>query len=253
MRSQFVITTNAKAFMAGLKALEQRGANEACLMVLDGVPGLGKTTTAEWWAVQAGAIFLRAKEEWTPAWFMRELLQSLRVQPEHSFEKMFRQAIQALSQHAAAAGRDDKAFGVVVDEVDHISRNKRMVETIRDLSDMLEIPFILVGMGKVRANLTRFPQVASRVGQYVEFSVAPLDDAKALVTTLCEIEVAPCLVEFLHRVSAGKFREIKEGIAAIERFGKRNAPGEGGMTVAKMAGQVLLNDRETGKPILVRV
>lgn len=252
MRSQFVVTQNAKSFMAGLKALEQRGANEACVMVVDGIPGLGKTTTVEWWAVQTGAIFLRAKEEWTPTWFMRELLAALRETPEHSFEKMFRQAVTALSKHSMAALRDGKAFGVVVDEVDHISRNKRMVETIRDLSDMLEIPFIMVGMGKVRANLTRFPQVASRVGQYVEFALAPLSDAQALVDALCEVQVAPCLVEFLHKVSGGKFREIKEGIAAIERFGKRNPPGDGGMTVAKMAGQVLLNDRDTGNPITVR-
>lgn len=252
MKSVFVNTYNARSFLAGLKALEQRGASEACLMVLDGEPGLGKSTTIQWWAVQTGSVFLRAKEEWTPTWFMRELLQALRETPEHSFEKMFRQAMQALSKAAVAAQRDGKPFGVVVDEVDHISRNKRMMETIRDLSDMLEIPFILVGMGRVRANLTRFPQIASRIGQYVEFSVAPLDDAHALVANLCEVPVAPCLVEYLHKVSGGKFREIKEGIAAIERVGKRNPPGDGGMTVAKMAGQVLLNDRATGKPITVR-
>lgn len=252
MKAVFVNTQNARAFMAGLKSLELRGASEACLMVLDGEPGLGKSTTIQWWAVQTGSIFLRAKEEWTPTWFMRELLQALREQPEHSFERMFRQAMQALSKAAMAASRDGKPFGVVIDEVDHISRNKRMMETIRDLSDMLEIPFILVGMGRVRANLTRFPQIASRIGQYVEFALAPLEDAQALVDALCEVAVAPCLVEYLHRVSGGKFREIKEGIAAIERFGKRNPPGDGGMTVAKMAGQVLLNDRSTGKPITVR-
>lgn len=250
MRATFVNTHNARTFLAGLKALEQRGAYEACMMVVDGEPGLGKSTTIQWWAVQTGAVFLRAKEEWTPTWFMRELLQALRETPEHSFERMFRQAMQALSKAAAAAHRDGKPFGVVIDEVDHISRNKRMIETIRDLSDMLEIPFILVGMGRVRANLTKFPQVASRVGQYVEFNLAPLADAEALVTALCEVEVKPCLVEFLHRVSGGKFREIKEGIAAIERFGKRN-PGQA-IGVAEMAGQVLMNDRATGKPILVR-
>lgn len=250
MRIQFVPTQNAKEFLAKLKALEQRGAAEACLLVAEGEPGLGKTTTTQWWAVQQRAPFVRAKEEWTPTWFLRDLLAELRVTPEHSFEKMFHQAIKALAKYSADAQRDGRPAGVVIDEADHISRNKRMMETIRDLSDMLEIPFILVGMGKVRANLTRFPMIARRVGQYAEFKPMPLSDAQAMVTALCEVEVKPCLVEFMHKAAAGRSSEIKEGIAAIERFGKRNAGTAIG--VVEMNGQMLFNDRSTGQPILVR-
>lgn len=90
-----------------------------------------------------------------------------------------------------------------------------------------------------------------RIGQVVEFVPAPLADAEALVASLSEVAVKPCLIRFLHQVAGGKLREIKEGIAAIERFGKRN-PGQA-VGVAEMAGQVLLNDRATGKPITVRI
>lgn len=250
MKSDFVNTHNARAFLSGLKALEQRGAGEACLMVLDGEPGLGKSATVQWWASQSGAVFLRAKQEWTPAWLLRELLAACHAAPETSFERMFAQAQRALAAAAAAARRDGRAFGVALDEVDHVGRDRRLMETIRDLSDGLEIPFVLVGMGRVRANLTRFPQIASRIGQVVEFVPAPLADAEALVACLSEVAVKPCLIRFLHQVAGGKLREIKEGIAAIERFGKRN-PGQA-VGVAEMAGQVLLNDRATGKPITVR-
>ena len=250
MKPVFVKTTNAVKFLDGLKALDTRGAREACLMILDGDPGCGKTEVATWWAIQNKAIFLRAKKEWTPAWMLRELLGSLRKIPEHSFEKMFRQAIQALGERADEAARENMLFAVVIDEVDYISRSPRILETLRDLSDMLEIPFVLVGMGKVRHNLTRFPQVSSRVGQYVQFDPSPKEDTAAMVKGLCEVPVKPCLVDFLHKVSGGRNREIKEGIAAIERFGKRNAGVEIGVT--EMAGQVLMNDRATGKPIMVR-
>lgn len=250
MRAQFVKTQNSLEFMVKLSALEQRGASEACLMVVDGDPGLGKSTVVQWWAVQSGAVFLRAKEEWKPAWFLRELLGALNKQPEYSFERMFRQAVQALGERAAVAQRDGQSFAVVVDEVDHISRDKRMMETIRDLSDMLEIPFILVGMGKVRHNIVRFPAIASRVGQYAVFQPAPLEDIQALVSQLCEVPVKPDLVEFLYRAARGTSRETKEGIKAIERFGKRNPGKEIGLT--EMNGQVLLNDRETGLPVVVR-
>ncbi len=43
MKNEFVKTKNVKSFLNALSALSQRGAKEACLMVVDGKPGLGKT------------------------------------------------------------------------------------------------------------------------------------------------------------------------------------------------------------------
>ena len=250
MKPVFVKTQNAQVFLSALWALEQRGAAEACLVVVDGLPGLGKSSVTQWWAVQNQAVFLRAKAEWTPAWFLRELLGELRITPEYSFEKMYRQAIRALGDRAAAAARDGMPFAVLIDEVDHISRNSRLLETVRDLSDMLEVPFNFVGMGKVRHNLARFPQIMSRVSQLVEFKPSPLEDVLAMVQAQCEVPVDEDMVAFLHKVSGGFFREVKEGMASIERFGKRNAGKT--VSVASMEGQVLLMDRNTGKPITVR-
>ena len=153
-------------------------------------------------------------------------------------------------RRAQSAEQDDGTFGVVIDEIDHISRSARLLETLRDLSDMLEIPFVLVGMGKVKRHLTRFPQVASRIGQYIEFQAGSLSDVKAMVTALCEVEVKEDLVGLIHTASKGKYREVKEAIAAVERFGKRNAGKPVGC--AEMAGEVLLNDRRDGEPIKVK-
>ena len=49
----------------------------------------------------------------------------------------------------------------------------------------------------------------------------------------------------------GFSREMIEAISAIERFGQRFAPGPDGITQADMAGQAIMNNRETGKPIIV--
>ena len=105
-------------------------------------------------------------------------------------------------------------------------------------------------MGKVRHNLARFPQIMSRVSQLVEFKPSPLEDVLAMVQAQCEVPVDEDMVAFLHKVSGGFFREVKEGMASIERFGKRNAGKT--VSVASMEGQVLLMDRNTGKPITVR-
>ena len=250
MKPCFVKTENTARFLSALGALNDRGASEACLLVVDGEPGLGKTTIINWWAVQEGCVYLRAKKEWTPSWMLRELLGALRITPAHSFERMYAQALAELGARAANAARDDATFAVVVDEVDHISRRSDMLETLRDLSDMLEIPFVLVGMGKVRHNMARFPQIASRCAPPVEFRPCSLADVRTLVTSLGEVPVADDLIALLHKESKGYTREVKEGIAHIERCGKRNA----GRTVdvALMTGQTLLVDRRTGNPIKVR-
>ncbi len=250
MKRIFVKTSNAARFLAGIESLNDRGAEEACLVVVDGEPGLGKSAVIQWWAVTTGSIFLRAKKQWTPRWMLRELLTELDVEPAYSFEAMYKQALEALMARAYEAQQDDRTFGVVIDEIDHISRSPSLLETLRDLSDMLEFPFVLVGMGRVKHHLSRFPQIASRVGQYVEFKPGTLPDVKAMITALCEVPVQDDLVALTHEAAAGKYREIKEAIAAIERFGRRN----GGKLVgiAAMAGEVLLNDRRTGAPITVK-
>jgi DNA transposition AAA+ family ATPase len=252
MRAKFSITSNVRNFLSGLEAVERRGAEEACLMVVDGLPGLGKTRTLKWWAAQNGAIYIAAEFKWTPAWMLRDLLRRLdsRIKPARSVETLLAQTVDALGKRSLEMQTQGHEFGVVIDEAEPVARNEEMIETVRrGLSDKLEIPFILAGMGEIRSDLTRFSQAASRVSQYVEFAPATQEDVVQLVNDLCETTVKDDLVMFLHKASNGFVREVKEGIMSIERFNQKN-PGPVGM--AEMEGQPLMNDRKTGKPILVR-
>lgn len=252
MKNVFVETENVARFQAALGALERRGAQEACLMVVDGKPGLGKTTALYRWAAQSGAIYLRAKKEWSPGWFLADLLGEFRVTPAHSYQKRFAQAMEAMLARQSAMTLQRRTFAVVVDEADHISRNARIMETIRDFSDMGDIVFVLVGMGKIRDHLTLLPQVASRVQPPVKFEAASLADVKRFCDQKSEVPIADCLVGFVHKITDGYNREIVEAIASIERFGKRNgANADTPVTLRDMAGQVLVTDRRTGHPIIV--
>ena len=249
MKNAFVETENVRRFQQALSALERRGAREACLMVNDGLPGLGKTTALHRWATQTGAIFVRAKKEWTPSWFLNDLLAQFRISPPHSYQKRYAAALEAMLQAQTACVVQKKTFAVVIDEADHISRNSRIMESIRDFSDMGDIVFILVGMGKIRDNLTAFPQVASRIGQYVRFEQATREDVAAFFNVRCEVPVADDVIDFTHRVTNGFNREILEAMATVERVGRRN--GGKPVDLGQLAGQPLVNDRRTGAPIIV--
>ena len=254
MKNAFVETGNVQRFHSALTALERRGAQEACLMVVDGLPGLGKTTALYRWATQTGAVYVRAKKEWTPSWFLNDLLSQFRIAPGHSYQKRYSQALEAMLQAQSSLTLQKKTFAVVIDEADHISRSGRIMESIRDFSDMGDIVFVLVGMGKIRDNLTAFPQVASRIAQYVRFEHASKDDVRAFYDTLCEYPVSDDLVGFTHRITQGFNREIKEALAVVERHGRRNNAGPGNpIGLSQLAGQPLVNDRRTGAPIIVPV
>lgn len=254
MKQKFVNTTNTRAFLSAVSALQQRGAGEACLMVIDGKPGLGKTFTVKSWSTDRLSVYIRVTKEVTPCWLMKMILEAMNKTPASSiFERLFKQVVEELRKAVELAQQSDEDFAVIIDEVDNICRSARILETLRDLSDLLEIPFIFVGMGQVRQNLVRFPQIASRIGQYVTFAPLTRDDVRKLIDELCEVKVADDLVDYLHKMSKGLAREIKEGIANIERFGRKNPPGGDGLTVKDMSGQILMNDRETGRPIVVRV
>lgn len=250
MKPVFVKTENVQKLMVGLSALERRGAGEACLMVIDGLPGLGKSRALSWFAAQNDCPFVRAKKEWTPNWMLAELLAALNIaHPPHGFEKRFALCLETLAARADAAARAGENFAVIVDEVDYIARSDKMLSSLRDLSDFLEIPFLLVGMGKVRHGLKHFPQVTSRIGQYVEFKPLTRDDVAGMVNGLCDVTVQADLIALIHDYSKGFVREIKEAIASVERVAHRNGLREAGCM--EMAGQVLMNDRTTGKPIIV--
>ncbi len=227
-------------------------------MVVDGVPGVSKTTVVQWWAVQEDAVLIRAKTKYTAAWLLRDLMEALGVREDlRKTEDMYRRVVQALADRKREAQKSGKIFGVAIDEIDHVLTERRraeeILETLRDLSDILEIPVILVGMDRVRPALTKHPQITSRVGAYVEFMPADAADAAAMVSDLCGVPVADDLIAHLLDLSGGLLREIKEGIARIERFGTRNGAGPGNpVTRKQMVGQLLLNDRRSGKPLLVR-
>lgn len=252
MKHTFVETSNFRRFLAALSRLDDRGAQEACIVVVDGKPGLGKTATMNRWMTQTGSLYLRAQRGWDYSWFILEVLNELGVQdPPRGRRARFELAISLMGSRAESAAAAGRVFGLVVDECDLVSGKPEVMEAIRGFSDLQSMPTVLVGMGKLRDNLRRFPQIESRAPNKVEFLPATIEDAAALVRGLCEVPVADDLIALVWKLSKGFSREMVDAIKAVERFGFRIEPGAQGVTVADMAGQPIMNNRETGRPVIV--
>lgn len=252
MKPDFVETSNYRRFTSALTRLDDRGAVEACMVIVDGKPGLGKTRTMSRWTSQTGSIYLRAQRSWDYRWFIQELLAELSITniPRAPRDR-FKLVIERLDDLATDAALEGRPFSLVIDEADLVSNKPEVMEAIRGISDLRYLPTILVGMGKLRDNLRRFPQIESRAPNKVEFRPLTWEDAVALVRGLSEVPVADDLIDFVWRLSKGYSREMVEAIRAIERFGMRIDYGPEGVSHADMVGQTIMSNRENSKPIIV--
>ncbi len=242
MRKQFVKTSNYERFRNGITAVEGRGASEASLMLVTSEAGYGKSETVDQWAIQTGAAYLRAKEEWTPNWFMNELAENLKLDTRGRAKDLFGRIAGYIGSHQ---------IPIVIDEVEHCLRDgARVLEAVRDLSDLTEVLVVLVGMDQVQARIARYKQISSRIARVVEFQPATVEDVAMTCKELAEVEIAPDLVAEIQRQSAGRMREIMNAIATCERAARLN--GSKTISLADMAGQTLTHDWQARRPRVIR-
>jgi len=234
--------SNYERFRTGISAVEERGAQEASLLLVTGEAGFGKSETVDHWAVHNNATYLRAKVEWTPHYFMSELAEALKIDTRGRAKDLF-------GRIAGVIG--GQQLPLVIDEIEHCLRdNAQVLEAIRDLTDLTEVLTILVGMDLAQARIARHAQIASRVAHVVTFQAATLDDTAEFCRKLAEITIQPDLVGEIHRQSSGRVREILNAIAACERIALRH--GATSISLADMAGHVLTHDWQARRPRVVR-
>lgn len=243
MKKTFVKTiSNYERFRTGISAVETRGAAEASMMLVTGEAGYGKSQTVDHWAVQNGAAYLRAKVEWTPHYFMSELAETLKLDTRGRAKDIF-------GRIAGVIG--GQQIPLVIDEAEHCLINgAKVLEAIRDLSDLTEVMVILVGMEQVQAKIARFAQISSRIAKVVTFQPATAQDVGELCKNLAEVQIAPELVMEIHRQSGGRVREVLNAIATCERTAQRN--GAKNIALADMAGQALTHDWQARRPRVIK-
>jgi hypothetical protein len=208
--------SNVARFLDGTRALDARGAPEACWQLLQGDPGYGKSGTLTWYANKKKAAFLRAKADWTPHWMLSDLADVLNVQKRHSTEGLFNVVMPELMVRHAESG-----LFLIVDEINHAARNIRVLETLRDLTDAAEMPLIAGGTRDALPMMSRFKQLTSRIADVVTFHPATVADVKAICAELSEVKVADDLAAEVQKCTGGRLREVKTAIGRIEHAFRR--------------------------------
>lgn len=236
MKTKFVQTSNVSRFLTAVAALDDRAAPEACMALIQGQAGLGKTRTARWWAMQSDAIMLRIQESMTPTWLLKDLVTELGEQvPASRVEKLFQQVVGIMARNPRP---------IVVDEAERAIKNIAILENLRDLSDLMEMPVILVGREYTWGQLKRHTQIKTRISSSADFEKATIEDIRLLATELCEVKVADDVIQIINDQSEGYVREILKALKNAERIAMRAKSDE--VTAKLVDGKTLVQEVVSG-------
>ena len=215
MRYKIVRVNNIRKLSSAFDALISRATGVPGMGLVHGFTGYGKTVGTSWLVVQNEGIFVRAEATWNPASMVnaiaRELGLAFRIRSAN-------QALQMVKQALAESNRP-----LFVDEADYLldSSSTRMLDTLRDIHDIVSNPVVLIGMEGIERKISAYPLLARRITQWVEFEKIDLEDTRLVAESLAEVTIGEGLIELLHKKTAGSIGLIIVGLSRIESYAKQ--------------------------------
>lgn len=212
MRKEFVKTKNVKNFCSVLSNIQNRPDGVPGMALIYGEPGLGKTKTTIWWAVNNGAILISAKNSMSPRWLLEELVLELGETPMFKTSDLFNQAVRQLINLPRT---------IIVDEIDYLAANNMAIETLRDLHDRTAVPIVMIGMGLVDKKLSRYKHLYDRFSEILKFQPFDYEDVKMLINELSEVKLSEDAIALIFN-NANRFRQIVKFINKAESIATTN-------------------------------
>lgn len=239
MKKGFVKNENFKRLSEAQKRVERRGAREACLVIVKGKYGIGKSELTERWATDSGWIFVRAKATWTKRALLDELADLMGVSKTGRNQEVQARIIGKLAVEMVP---------MIIDEADFlVGSTAGLLEVIRDITDLTGTVCFLVGMENFEMKVARFGHIASRVAYpSIELQPMTLADVKATVAAKSDVPMADEVLPVILEQSGGRMRLILGAIANLEAWAETN--GWAKITAEHVKGRQLCNEF-TGKAL----
>ncbi len=214
MKRAFVKSiSNVVAFSGAIERLLNRGDGVPGMALIYGDPGYGKTKTALWWAAQNNAAFVRAIKLMTGRWLLEAIVAELGAAPHWRTSDLFRQAQDLLLENRKT---------VIVDEVDYLTRDARVIETLRDLHDTTGAPIVFIGMDRADLKLRNYSHLYSRFSEKVKFNPLSFDDIRNVARELCDAEIDDSGIGWIAERAAGSFRRVIIHLYLAEKLARIN-------------------------------
>jgi DNA transposition AAA+ family ATPase len=214
MKQQFVETSNHKRFIASVAAVENRGSPEACILLLTGAPGTGKSCTVDNWAAKRDAIYLEGMPGMSLAFLRDYLADQTGVVGKGKFAQYKGMVDFFKANHQP----------IILDEAQHGLPNKaECIEYLRRIAEQANTLLVLVCHTSERHRFSedRLAHIATRVSASPELKPAALDDCVTYLAELCEVSVDAGIAQQVFEQSRGRYRLMSNAGRTLEAIGRK--------------------------------
>ena len=213
MKSQLAVVKNVERLQDAFGSLESRHLELPGMALIYGYTGAGKTFAVTHMMTRFRGVFIRAWSTWTANNMLGAITRELGGSAIRWNQPMVDFIVQELVRNERP---------LFVDEVNHIDNSGQMMHLLRDIHDTTGVPVVMISEETTPRKIARFPQIAGRIYESVEFKPLDLEDMHTLAEAVCEVEVADDLLKKLHRDTDGNMRMATDGLAKIERMARTN-------------------------------
>lgn len=216
MKQHFVPTSNHRLFMASVAAVENRGSAEACILLLSGEPGTGKSCTVDNWGAHRDAIYLEGIPGMSLSFLRDYISDQTGVRGRTKFDQYKGVVEYFRTNHQP----------LILDEAQHGLPNKaECVEYLRRIAEQANTILVLVchTSEKHRFSEHRLAHVATRISAAPELKTATVDDCALYLESLCEVGTDVGVATQVFEQSRGRYRLMSNACRTLEVIaGKMN-------------------------------
>lgn len=233
MKQHFVETSNHRLFTASVAAVENRGSPEACILLLTGEPGTGKSCTVDNWGAAHDAIYLEGIPGMSLSFLRDYLADQTGVRGRGKFDQ-YKGVVEFFR-----ANRQP----IILDEAQHGLPNKaECIEYLRRIAEQANTLLVLVchTSEKHRFSEHRLAHVATRVSAAPELKPANVEDCTAYLNALCEVGVDHGVAVQVFEQSRGRYRLMSNACRTLEVIGGKM--GKNALTATDIKGVRLCED-----------
>jgi DNA transposition AAA+ family ATPase len=205
-------TKNLKSFVGAIGSLKTRAQGTPQIVAGIGPVGTGKSTAVAWVVNQVDGFYIRAWPTWTPTSMLGAIAEDLGCRVGGRTAPMLREIIAELTA---------RPMPLFIDEADCIADKLPLLELLRGLHDVGNVPLILMGTENFARNLSRHEQITSRVAEWVRFLPIDLSDARVVADTLAEVAITNDLLAEIHSASVGSIRSFVMALARVETWARK--------------------------------